>query len=140
MSSVSGWTEAVLFSLLFVTILTIITVNFNGMYGKNNAVPFSDSSGSQNLFIKYQDTAQTQIKGGEADFDAQQGITLKSSWGLAKDAVSISWGFISGGWIEQIITSMNLGESGTALAVALRILFFLSLVFAILYALFKVAL
>lgn len=140
MASINGWTEAIIISLVFVGVLVIITGSYNLMYNKNNALPFVDNSGAEQLFIEYSDTAQTQIQGGEAQFDAQQGITVKSSWGLAKDAVSISWNFLTGGWIEQTISAMNLGESGTLLAKGLRILYFLSLLFAILYALFKVTL
>lgn len=140
MGTVSGWTEGIILSLVFVTVLTLVVVNFNMLYSKNNVLPFSDASGSQNLFINYQDTAQQNIQGGDVQFDAQQGITLKSSWGLAKDAVSITWSFLSGGWIEQTVNAWGIGESGTALAKGLRILYFLSLVFALLYALFKVAL
>lgn len=140
MGSVSSWTEGIILSLVFVTILTLVVANFNLLYNQNHALPFRDNSGSQQLFINYQDTAQQNIQGGEVAFDAQQGITLKSSWGLAKDAVGITWGFLSGGWIEQTVNSWGLGESGTVLAIGLRILYFLSLVFALLFALFKVAL
>jgi hypothetical protein len=140
MGSVSGWTEGIMLSLVFLSVLTLVVVNFNMLYSKNHVLPFADNSGSEQLFINYQDTAQSNIQGGEVAFDANQGITLKSSWGLAKDAVSITWSFISGGWIEQTVNAWGIGESGTALAKGLRILYFLSLVFALLYALFKVAL
>lgn len=140
MGSVSGWTEGIIFSLVFLSVLTLVVVNFNVLYDENYVLPFNDNSGSEQLFINYQGTAQTNIQGGEVAFDANQGITLKSSWGLAKDAVSITWGFISGGWIEQTVNAWGLGEGGTALAKGLRILYFLSLVFALLFALFKVAL
>jgi len=137
MASVSGWTEGIILSLVFVAVLTVVIASFNLMYNKDYSLPFSDSSGAEQSFITYQDTAQTQIEGGEVAFDASQGITLKSSWGLAKDAVGITWNFISGGWIETIISSWNTGEAGVLLGRGLRILYFLSLVFALLYALFK---
>ena len=140
MATISGWTEGIILSLVFLTVLSLIVVAMNYDYGKNNVLPFNDNSGSEALFIKYQDTAATQITGGEAVLDAQQGITLKSSWGLTKDVTSVVWSFISGGWIEQVIDAWGLGEAGSALAKGLRILYFLSLVFAILYGLFKVVL
>jgi len=140
MGTLSGWTEGIILSLVFLSVLTLVVVNFNMLYHQDNVLPFADNSGSQGLFINYQDTAQQNIQGGEVAFDANQGITLKSSWGLAKDAVSITWGFLSGGWIEQTVNAWGLGESGTVLAKGLRILYFLSLVFALLYALFKVVL
>ena len=140
MGSISSWTEGILLSLVFLSVLTLVVVNFNLLYSKNYILPFTDNSASENLFINYQDTSQKQIQGGEVEFDASQGITLKSSWGLAKDVVSITWSFLSGGWIEQTVDAWGIGESGTALAKGLRVLYFLSLVFALLYALFKVAL
>lgn len=140
MTSVQSWTEGILLSLAFVAVFSLVIANFNLLYSKNYVSSFDDNSDSEQLFVNYQDTAQTQIEGGEVEFDAQQGITLKSSWGLAKDAVTITWNFISGGWIEDTISAWNLGEAGTVIARAIRIIYFLSLVFALLYALFKVAL
>ena len=140
MSNVSNWTEGIILSLAFLAIFGIILGAFNLMYSKNYDSGIVDNSNSEALFITYQDTAQTQIKSGEATFDATQGITLKSSWGLAKDATVIVWGFVTGGFIENLAEKLNLGESGMLLAKALRVLYFLSLVFALLYALFKVVL
>lgn len=140
MGSISGWTEGIILSLVFIAVLGFVVADFNVLYSKNNSMPFVDNSGSEALFIQYQNTSQTQIDGGEVDFSADQGITLKSSYGLAKDAIKIVWAFLSGGWIEQTIGAWNLGQSGTALAFGLRILWFLSLVFGLLYALFKVVL
>lgn len=138
MASLEGWSETILLSLLFVSILTFVIVELNIDYSQDYVIPFSDDSGSEQLFIEYQDTAQTQIEGGEVQFDAEQGITLKSSWGLVKDVVKLIWNFLTGGWIENIISYLNLGLVGMALAVTLRILFFVSVVFAIVYLLFKV--
>jgi len=140
MGKVMGWTEGILLSLVFLSVLTLAVGNFNALYSKHYVLPFSDSSGSEQAFINYQDTSETNIQGGEVAFDAQQGITLKSSWGLAKDVVGIIWNFITGGWIGQIVSAWDLGDAGIALANGLRVLYFLSLVFALLYALFKVAL
>ena len=80
MGSIQGWTEGIILSLVFVAVLTLVIGNFNLMYNKNHSLPFTDSSGAEQLFIDYQDTAQTQMQGGEVQFDASQGITLKSSF------------------------------------------------------------
>jgi len=139
MGNASSWTEGIVLSLVFVTILTIAIVAMNVQYSENYSLGLSDNTTEQ-LFINYQDTADTQIQGGEVEFDAQTGITLKNSYGLVTDAISIVWSFISGGWIEQVAYMIGLGQSGLVLARGLRILYFLSLVFALLYALFKVSL
>jgi len=137
MGNISGWTEGIILSLVFVTVLGLVVAAFNVQYGKDNSLGLADDTTEQ-LFINYQDTSETQIKGGEVEFDATQGITLKSSYGLTVDAISIAWTFISGGWIEKLAAMWGLGEAGTAVAKGLRILYFLSLVFALLYALFKI--
>ena len=136
--SLSGWVEGIILSLVFVAVLVIIISSMNLSYNKNIQLGLNDTSGSEQLFVQYQDTSQEKIQGGEVEFDANQGITLKSSYGLAKDAISIVWGFLSGGWIEQLVNTWNVGEAGTALGRGIRIIYFLSVVFALLYALFKV--
>ena len=136
MANVSSWTEGIIFTLAFLAILSIVVVDFNINYGQTNSVDINDNT-TENLFIEYQNTSQRQIKGGEVEFDAQQGISLKSSYGLVTDAMSIVWSFLSGGFIEAAINSWNLGAAGTILAKAMRIIWFLSAVFALLYALFK---
>lgn len=138
MATMSSWTEGILLSLAFVTALGFVVGSFNLMYGMDNSLGLNDTSGSQALFVQYQDTSDSKIQGGEVDFNAQQGITLKSSYGLVKDLISIIWKFVTGGWIETVIGFLGLGEAGTALAVAFRIIFFVSVVGALLFALFKV--
>jgi len=138
MGNISGWTEGILLTLAFVTVLGLVIAGFNLMYNKNNSLGLTDDSGSEQLFIQFQDTAENQIEGGEVEFDATQGITLKSSYGITKDAIGIAWGFFSGGFIEKLAQMWNVGQAGMIFAKALRIIFFLSLVFALLYALFKI--
>lgn len=137
MATISGWSEAILLCIAFIAIFGIIISSMNHDYNQNYNVGLSTNS-SEAAFIEYQSTAQTQVQGGEVDFNAQNGITLKSSYGLAKDAINIVWQFIGGGWIETLASYWNVGEAGMLLAKALRIIYFLSAVFALLYALFKV--
>jgi len=135
--SLSGWTEGILLSIAFVIVLGIVVTNFNGMYDQDNQIGLGTNTTAE-AFINYQDTAGDQITGGEADFDSASGITLKSSWGVTKEAFNIVGSFLTGGWIEQVFEMMNLGEAGQVWAKYLRILWVLSLIFAILYILFKV--
>jgi len=140
MGNLSGWTEGILLTLAFLTISGIIFSAMNVQYGTNHNLGLTDDSNATQLFINYQDTAVEQITGGEVDFDAQNGITLKSSYGLAKDAISIAWTFITGGFIENLAQAWNVGQGGLVFARILRVIYFLSLVFALLFALFKVKL
>lgn len=138
MSNVSAWTEGILLTLAFITILGIVIASFNALYDQDYSVGITDDTTEQ-MFINYQDTAEQHIKGGEVEFDADQGISLKDSYGLAVDIINIAWTFLSGGFIENIASMWGVGESGMVFAKAMRIIWFLSLVFALLYALFKVA-
>lgn len=138
MGIVSGWTEGILLSIAFVGVLGIIIASFNGLYtGTDYSLGLTDNTTEQ-LFVRYQNTSQTQLEGGEVEFDAQQGITLKTSYDMAKDAITIIWTFLSGGWIEKTAEMTGLGEPIMLLARFFRIIWFLSLIFGMLYALFKV--
>jgi len=140
MGNVSGWTEGIILTLAFLAVLGVVVAAFNIQYNKNYDIGLTDSSGAEQRFIEYQRTSEEQIQGGEVEFNAQEGITLKSSYGITKDAISIVWTFVSGGFIEKLASAWGIGESGMLLARAIRIIYFLSLVFALLYALFKVVL
>lgn len=137
MGVVSGWVEGILLSLAFIGVFGIVIVSLNGIYDKDYSLGLSDNSTEQ-LFVRYQNTSQQQLEGGEVEFDAQQGITLKTSYDMAKDVISIIWTFLTGGWIEKVAYMTGLGEPIMLLARFFRIIWFLSLIFGMLYALFKV--
>lgn len=136
--SLSAWTESILFIIAFIAITAVIVVNFNYLYDKDYQIGLGANTTVGDKFINYQETASGAIEGGEADFTSLNGLTLKSSWEMSKTVFSIVGGFITGGFIEDSFRTMGLGESGLILAKWLRVLFFISLVFAILYILFKV--
>lgn len=135
--SFSGWTEAILFSVAFLTVLGIVVAGFNGMYGGSNVVPLTDPNVSSS-FSNYIDTSTGQIEGGEADTQADAGITLSSSWGITKNVWKLVVTFLTGGWIEDTVGMLSLGASGSTLAFTLRLLYIMSMIFAVLYILFKV--
>ena len=132
--SLSGWTEGILLSVLIVLILAGIITNMNGMYNQDHQIGLGTNT-TKNAYVDYQDTLQSQIASGEAEFSADQGLTLKSSWGILKSGVNIIWNFITGGWIETIVFYMKLPAE---VALIFRILYFLSIGFIILWILFKV--
>lgn len=138
MASMEGFTEGAILSFLFLALLTIVIGSMNNAYDKSYDIGLSDSSGSEQELIGYIDTSQTQIQGGEAEFDAQQGITVKSSWGLVKGGSSILFNFLSGGFIEKLVNAWHLGLAGAIFAKTFRILYSLAMAYAMLYVLFKV--
>jgi len=135
--SLSGWSEGILLVIAVIGVLAIIFTGFNGMYSKDHQLGFGTNT-TADSFIEYTDNANNLIEGGEADFDSNAGITLRSSWSITKQVFSIVRDFITGGFIEDLFNAMNAGEAGQTFAVYLRIIWFLSLIFAILYILFKV--
>lgn len=141
MGNITNWTEGILISIMAVLLILIIAANFNVMYGQNNNLGSlgSKANSSEKLFVNYQTTTQDKISGSDVEFDASNGISLKSSYGIVTDAMNLIWGVLSGGWIEESIGFMNLGEAGSILGKGLRILYLFSLISALLYALFKVA-
>lgn len=133
--SLSGWAEGILLSVLFVLILSVLVIGgLNNMYSKNYDVGLGTNS-TLEAFKDYQATQQSKIEGGEAEFTSSQGLTLKSSWELTKATLSTIWSFFAGGWIESIVSFMHLPME---VALVGRILYFISLGFAIMYILFKV--
>lgn len=141
MGVLSEWMETIMLSVAFVVIFGIVVTAMNHDYNKTETLGLTEKGqATQQLFITYQDTASGQLKGGDVAFDAQNGVQLKSSWGIAKDAMSIVFSFLTGGWIETVVSYMNLGESGSTLALSLRVIYFISLILGMLYAFFKVVL
>lgn len=134
-----GWGEAIMLSFAFVVIMGFVIAGFNNMYGKSYSTGLTTNS-SEQLFFKYQDNAKSKIEGGEVDTNAVYGVTLKSSFDIVKDFMNIIWTVLSGGWIENVAAMLNLGEAGMTIAFYLRVLYFISVVFALLFALLKVAL
>ena len=130
-----GWSEGILFSVLVVMLLGIVVGGFNVMYGENNVIGLGIND-TQESFINYQSTLEREIGGGEANFDSNSGLTLKSSWAVIKSGLNIIWDFFSGGWIETVIVQMM--KLPTEVALIFRVLYFLSMGFIILKILFKV--
>lgn len=137
MGNLSMWSEGILLTLVFLSCLTIAIAGLNVMYGKDYSVGLSDNS-TESLFITYQDSAAENIRGGEVTFDSTDGISLKSGYDLVVDAIEAIWNFITGGFIETLSTYFNLGAPMMLLAKTLRVIWFLSLVFGLIYLAWKV--
>lgn len=132
--SMVGWTEGILLSVLLVVAFGIIIGGMNVKYDKNNQIGLGGNT-TESAFINYQSTLEREIGGGEVEFTAGEGLTLKSSWTVIKSGISIIWSFLTGGWIETIVMYLKLSS---AVALTFRILYFLSIGYIILTILFKV--
>ncbi len=134
--SISGWVEGIALVILFLGIFGSIISGMNTHYGKDYQIGLGTQiNGTKQALIDYQDTASGEITGGEAEFTTSQGLTLKSSWGILKSIGSVIWGFFSGGFIETII--VNWIHLNMEVAIILRVLWFISVIFAIVTVLFR---
>lgn len=139
MAAFENWGEAILFSVGVVIVFGLIIVQMNALYGQTYTTGLDSKANSTKArFIEYTSDSRNKIDTGGVDYGTDAGFTLKSSYGILKDFLSLSWDFVSGGWIEEIVGYLNLGESGAVLAFILRILFIISLVFALIRLIFGV--
>ena len=140
MPSISTWVEALLFSFAFVLIVGITLVDMNHNYNQSyNATLLESEAGSSNsLFVEYNKNAYNE-SGGEVTNIGFYGYTLKNGFGIFLDLFRTVWGLINGGWILNVFHYIGGGEEMTIIASFLQILWMVSLVGAILYAIFKVS-
>jgi len=138
MASLSGWTEAGVGVILLLLCMGIIVSYMNIDYGQDNDPTFGMSTeDTLQDFKDYQGTLQTGLE-GEATTEGTEGISLSSSWGIVKAGISMTFDFVTGGWINNAIGLMNLGKAGDYLALGLRLLFVFSIGFILIKLLFKV--
>jgi len=127
--SISGWWEGILLVLLFIGVFGSVISGMNIHYGKGYQVGLGEQvNATQSSFIDYTDSASGEIIGGEAEFTVSEGLTLKSTWNILKSVFSVISDFITGGFIETICNWMHLGVE---VAITFRVLYFASLIFAV---------
>ena len=136
MGNMSGLTEGIIVSLIFVVLFTAVIANLNTTYDEDYNVGLSTDALDD--FNSYAGNAHEQT-GGEVE-STNQGLTLVSSWKMAKGLYSTLWSFFNGSWINTIIIDMLKigGSAGYILALTLRTLFLLTLLFAIIKLFFKI--
>ncbi len=133
--SVSGWFEGIALILLFVGVFGYIISDMNLLYGKDHQVGLGEqANGTTQALIGYQGGASGEIRGGEAEFTSAQGLTLKSSWNILKSIFGVITDFFTGGFIETIVNYMRLPA---LVATIFRLLWCVSVIFAIITVLFR---
>ena len=141
LSNFSSWTEGILLTMAALAVIIIIYAAMDAQYGQNYASQIAgnlnDSSMSSQAFISNESNLQNQSQTGLVGYNAL-GISLSTSYTLFLTVVHIIWSFFSGGFLENLINAFGLGAAGTILAVALRIIWFLGMIYFLLYLLFKV--
>jgi len=137
MGEFSGMWEGIIMSLIFVVLLTAVLGHFNSEYGQDNSIGL-DTSGLDN-FRNATQSAYDET-GGEVT-QSSDGLTLTSSWNMAKGIFSTMWSFINGSWIQTLIVDVLKmdGTEGYLVAGGLRLLFLGMLIFGLIKLFFKVA-
>lgn len=131
--SFGGWMEIIVLSMLFVVLLSFVLLSMNSDYGKDFDIGL-DTSSLNSTFQSWTINAQDQVEGGTVE-RSNDGLSLLSSWSMVKGIFNLLWDVISGSWIRNLVIMMHLP---IIVAVALQILFFASLIFAIVKLFFKV--
>ena len=137
MGFLSDWGETIMVSLAFVAVIGIIIVNLNSQYGQNNVMTLTYNT-TFSKFVNYSNQSASSIQGGTITTSSYDGITLTDTYNIMKDFITITWNFLNGEWIEQVIGMMYLGDSGVVIALTFRVLWFISLIWGIIYVLMKV--
>lgn len=131
----SGWTEGILFSILFMFALATIMVELNNKYSKTYDPTFGlDTNTTYTNIINYQNDLQNATASGDMS-GTGLGMTLTTSWGVIKLIGAVIWSFFTGGWVEKTATLVGLP---LYVGVVLRVLYFISIGFIIMRMLFKV--
>ena len=131
--SLGGWIEGSILVILIAVVLSGVISSLNTDYGKSNQLGLGTNS-STDKFEGLQGSLKSQMEGGDAEFDASEGLTFKASWAMFKSVVDAVWSFVTGGWIEELVGYMHLP---VAVGTTIRLLYFLSLILIAFYIFFK---
>lgn len=136
--SLQGWIEAGLGVVLLLVVIGILVVNMNVNYGQSYDATFGMQTNSTlNEFNDYQATIEQGMQ-GEATTSALTGISLGTTWSMTKAGLKIAFNMVTGQWIENAVSLLNLGSAGVILGKVLRILFVISLGLILLRMILKI--
>jgi hypothetical protein len=134
-STMEGWTEGIVFSVLFVIILGgVVFTGMNNIHDGDLQVEGLDTSDVQNTFENLQKSQQEKIDGGDVTFQSNSGLTLSTSWDMVKSILSMVLGFLGGGWVEALVAYLHLPS---IVGIIIRGLWIVTLGFVILGILFN---
>jgi len=130
-----GWTQGMVFSVLFVIIFGLIIANMNNLYSQNYSIQGLKTDEIQKTFQNFQKSTSEKFSGGEVSF-GDVVMSLSTSWDILISILKMLLLFIvSGEWISTVISYLMLPD---AIAWGLRGLYIAGLFFILLRILFKV--
>jgi hypothetical protein len=141
--SLTSLTEAVICILLILFILAFVVIGgdqgMNSLYNQtyNSTFGLTQVTETQNSLNSYQEPLKNGL-GSDPTTNAVNGVNLVGSWGMIYSGIQIMLGFVTGGFIQNAIGLMQLGQAGFYLGWALRLLFIFGIAFIIIKILFKV--
>lgn len=134
-ASFSGWLEVIVLCVAIVVLFAGIFKDMNTLHGKDYNLGLGTDT-TIDALEKMQNTVQNKTQGGTVTFLGYLGMTLSTAWDMTLGLVNLIWTFITGGWLETILTDyLNFPATVTML---IRMLWFISLVFVIYKIIFRV--
>ncbi len=110
-STFEGWTEGVIFSVLFVIVLGgIVLGGMNNLHDGDLEIEGLPTQDIQDKFENYQESQTEKIAGGEATFLGTVGLTLSTSWDIITGVLGMVMSFVTGGWVETLVSYLKLPE------------------------------
>jgi len=133
-ASLIGWTEGIMLSFLFVSLLGMVVTQFNGMYMGDNQLGFGNQTASTfNGFSGLEETSAKNIKESEQT-QTDEGFTLKKGWTIGRGMFSTLGDFFAGGFITQICGYLQIDED---VGIFITLLYQISLVIIIVGMVFR---
>ena len=132
-------TGQLLFGVLSILLLISLTgLGMNELNEKyNESYNLGLDTGSLTAIESTIGSSKNLTIGGEVE-QTDGGLSLLSSWAIAKSIFSLLWDFINGSWIANLmINILNLGTAGIIIANVVRMMFLAFLIFAVIKLFFK---
>jgi len=110
-STFEGWTEGMIFSIMFVIVFGMIVIGgMNLIHEEDYAIEGLETGGIESTFENYQTSQSEKIAGGDASFLSAVGLTLSTSWDVLTGTLKMLMDFITGGWVESLVSYLALPE------------------------------
>jgi hypothetical protein len=136
--SMSGFVEGAIGIILVLLTLALVVTSMDHDYGHSHDSSFGISINSTQNDLNNAPGKVTDALQGEVDTTSSNGVSILKSWGLALNGITTVLSFISGSFITNAVNLLGLGQAGTYLGWALRILFIMAMGFVFIKILFRV--
>ena len=136
MTSTNTLITGLIITLLMVILTGMVINSLNTTYDKDYSIGLD--TGGLDSFSTTFDSAYNNTIGGDVE-QTDGGLSLTSSWAIGLGLFKVTWNFINGSWINNLIINiLGMGEAGAIIATVIRILFVSILIFSIIKLFFKI--